>query len=70
MLWQGVAAGDKPGRVVNVISVGGKTALPFLSPYVASKFALEGVSESLRREMLLFGVEVIPKLRTGITGQR
>jgi len=42
-----------------VSSVGGKTALPFLSPYVASKFALEGVSESLRREMLMFGVEVI-----------
>jgi NAD(P)-dependent dehydrogenase (short-subunit alcohol dehydrogenase family) len=59
MLWQGVAAGQKPGRIVNITSVGGKTALPFLSPYVASKFALEGVSESLRREMLLFGVEVI-----------
>ncbi|HLY80682.1 MAG TPA: SDR family oxidoreductase [Caulobacteraceae bacterium] len=59
MLWQGVAAGEKPGRIVNVTSVGGKTALPFLSPYVASKFALEGVSESLRREMRLFGVEVI-----------
>jgi NAD(P)-dependent dehydrogenase (short-subunit alcohol dehydrogenase family) len=59
MLWQGVAAGEKPGRIVNITSVGGKTALPFLSPYVASKFALEGVSESLRREMRLFGVEVI-----------
>jgi NAD(P)-dependent dehydrogenase (short-subunit alcohol dehydrogenase family) len=59
MLWQGVAPGQKPGRIVNVTSVGGKTALPFLSPYVASKFALEGVSESLRREMRLFGVEVI-----------
>jgi NAD(P)-dependent dehydrogenase (short-subunit alcohol dehydrogenase family) len=59
MLWQGVPAGEKPGRVVNVTSVGGKTALPFLGPYVASKFALEGVSESLRREMRLFGVEVI-----------
>jgi NAD(P)-dependent dehydrogenase (short-subunit alcohol dehydrogenase family) len=47
MLWQGVGAGEKPGRIVNVTSVGGKTALPFLSPYVASKFALEGVSESL-----------------------
>jgi NAD(P)-dependent dehydrogenase (short-subunit alcohol dehydrogenase family) len=59
LLWQGVTAGQKPGRVVNVTSVGGKTALPFLSPYVASKFALEGLSESLRRELMLFGVEVI-----------
>jgi NAD(P)-dependent dehydrogenase (short-subunit alcohol dehydrogenase family) len=59
LLWQGVTAGEKPGRIVNVTSVGGKTALPFLSPYVASKFALEGVSESLRRELMLFGVEVI-----------
>ncbi len=59
LLWQGVPAGEKPGRIVNVTSVGGKTALPFLSPYVASKFALEGVSESLRRELMLFGVEVI-----------
>jgi NAD(P)-dependent dehydrogenase (short-subunit alcohol dehydrogenase family) len=59
MLWQGVPASEKPGRIVNITSVGGKTALPFLSPYVASKFALEGVSESLRREMRLFGVEVI-----------
>jgi NAD(P)-dependent dehydrogenase (short-subunit alcohol dehydrogenase family) len=59
MLWQGVTAPDKPGRIVNITSVGGKTALPFLGPYVASKFALEGVTESLRREMMLFGVEVI-----------
>jgi NAD(P)-dependent dehydrogenase (short-subunit alcohol dehydrogenase family) len=59
MLWQGVPTGEQPGRVINVTSVGGKTALPFLGPYVASKFALEGVSESLRREMRLFGVEVI-----------
>jgi hypothetical protein len=59
MLWQGVKAGERPGRIVNITSVGGKTALPFLSPYVASKFALEGLTESLRREMLMFGVEVI-----------
>ena len=59
MLWQGVGAGERPGRIVNITSVGGKTALPFLSPYVASKFALEGVTESLRREMMMFGVEVI-----------
>jgi NAD(P)-dependent dehydrogenase (short-subunit alcohol dehydrogenase family) len=59
MLWQGTRTGKRPGRIVNITSVGGKTAMPFLGPYVASKFALEGVTESLRRELMLFGVEVI-----------
>src|SRR4029077_3964912 len=49
----------KPGRIVNISSVGGKTGNPFLAPYVASKFALEGLSESLRRELLPFGIDVI-----------
>ena len=48
-----------PGRIVNISSVGGKTANPFLAPYCASKFAVEGLSESLRRELLPFGVDVI-----------
>jgi NAD(P)-dependent dehydrogenase (short-subunit alcohol dehydrogenase family) len=49
----------QPGRIVNISSVGGRTATPFLAPYNASKFALEGLSESLRRELLLFGIDVI-----------
>tara|TARA_R110000868_G_scaffold54159_2_gene169551 strand:+ start:1778 stop:2629 length:852 start_codon:yes stop_codon:yes gene_type:complete len=48
-----------PGRVVNISSVGGKQAAPFIGPYAASKFALEGYSESLRRELMLFGIDVI-----------
>jgi len=48
-----------PGRIINISSVGGRTAVPFLGPYNASKFALEGLSESLRRELLLFGIDVI-----------
>ncbi len=48
-----------PGRIVNISSVGGKQAAPFLGPYSASKFALEGMSESLRRELQLFGIDVI-----------
>ena len=49
----------KPGRIVMISSVGGKNATPFMAPYNASKFALEGLSESLRRELMLFGIDVI-----------
>jgi len=59
LLWTGKDQGRTPGRIVMISSVGGKSALPFLAPYNASKFALEGLSESLRREMLLFGVGVV-----------
>jgi NAD(P)-dependent dehydrogenase (short-subunit alcohol dehydrogenase family) len=39
------------GRVVNISSVGGKVAMATYGPYAATKFALEAVSDSLRREM-------------------
>src|ERR1700760_2289987 len=48
-----------PGRIVMISSVGGKNASPFVGPYSASKFALEGMSESLRRELMIFGIDVI-----------
>ena len=48
-----------PGRIVMISSVSGKNAWPFLGPYSASKFALEGMSEALRRELMLFGIDVI-----------
>src|SRR5882672_2744572 len=47
------------GRIVNMSSVAGRGALPFLGPYAASKFGLEAISDSLRRELLPFGVKVI-----------
>jgi NAD(P)-dependent dehydrogenase (short-subunit alcohol dehydrogenase family) len=48
-----------PGRIVNISSVGGKQAAPFIGPYAMSKFAIEAFSESLRRELMLFGIDVI-----------
>ena len=48
-----------PGRIINISSVGGKRGSPFLGAYVASKHALEGFSESLRRELMLYGIDVI-----------
>ena len=47
------------GRIVNISSLAGRAALPFLGPYAASKFALEAISDSLRRELWPFGVDVI-----------
>ena len=49
----------KPGRIVNISSVSGRLAVPFLGAYAASKFGLEGYSDSLRRELMLFGIKVI-----------
>ena len=49
----------QPGRIVNISSVGGKVGFPFLGAYVASKHGLEGMSESLRRELLIYGIDVI-----------
>ncbi len=43
----------KPGRIVNISSVSGRLAVPFLGAYAASKFALEGYSDSLRRELVV-----------------
>lgn len=51
--------GNKSGRIINVSSIGGKIASAFGSWYHASKFALEGLSDSLRNEVKPFGVDVI-----------
>lgn len=49
----------RPGRIVMISSVAGQDSNPFLGPYAMSKHALEGYSKSLRRELLLFGIDVI-----------
>ena len=48
-----------PGRIVNISSVGGKMAAPFIGAYAVTKHGLEAYSEALRRELMLFGVDVI-----------
>jgi NAD(P)-dependent dehydrogenase (short-subunit alcohol dehydrogenase family) len=47
------------GRVVNISSVGGRIAMATYGPYASAKFALEAVSDSLRREIAPFGVQVV-----------
>jgi NAD(P)-dependent dehydrogenase (short-subunit alcohol dehydrogenase family) len=47
------------GRVINVSSVGGRIAMATYGPYAGAKFALEAVSDSLRREIAPFGVQVV-----------
>jgi NAD(P)-dependent dehydrogenase (short-subunit alcohol dehydrogenase family) len=47
------------GRVVNISSVGGRMAMATYGPYASTKFALEAVSDSLRREIAPFGVQVV-----------
>jgi NAD(P)-dependent dehydrogenase (short-subunit alcohol dehydrogenase family) len=49
----------RTGRIVNISSVGGQNGGPFLGAYSASKHGLEGFSESLRRELMLYGIDVI-----------
>jgi NADP-dependent 3-hydroxy acid dehydrogenase YdfG len=48
----------KSGTIVNVSSIAGRVATPFMSGYHATKFAVEGLSESLRYELSLHGIRV------------
>lgn len=47
------------GRIVMISSIAGRNGNPMTSAYAASKHALEGLSESLRRELMLFGIDVV-----------
>jgi len=49
----------KTGQIVNIASIGGKIAVPHMLPYVASKFALVGLSEGLHAELRHKGVHVL-----------
>ena len=50
---------NNQGKIINISSVSGKRSHPFLAPYTASKFAVEAFSDSLRRELMIYGVDVI-----------
>src|SRR5512138_3488735 len=49
----------KPGRIVNISSTSGRNGFPFVGAYVTTKHGLEGFSETLRRELMLYGIDVI-----------
>ena len=48
--------GQRSGRIINISSIGGEVALPMNAAYSASKFALEGYTESLRQELIPLGL--------------
>lgn len=50
---------QKSGIIVNVSSVAGRIGFPVSPAYISSKFALEGLSESMRYELLPFGINTI-----------
>jgi NAD(P)-dependent dehydrogenase (short-subunit alcohol dehydrogenase family) len=52
-------SGDGGGTIVNVSSVGGRMSVPILSAYQSTKFALEGLSESMSYELEPFGIRVV-----------
>lgn len=61
------------GRIINISSVSGRVAYPFMGAYAASKHALEAISDSLRRELMLYDVDVVlvepGTVNTGIIGK-
>jgi len=47
------------GKIINIGSISGENGMPFMSAYNMSKYGLEGFSEALRRELLIFGIDVV-----------
>jgi NAD(P)-dependent dehydrogenase (short-subunit alcohol dehydrogenase family) len=48
-----------PKRIINISSVSGLFASPFLGPYCASKYAMEAMSDALRRELFMYDIQVV-----------
>ncbi|PAA68930.1 hypothetical protein BOX15_Mlig029984g1, partial [Macrostomum lignano] len=62
---------ERPGRLINVSSIRGRCAWPLAGPYTASKFAVEGLTDTLRLELARFGIPVVlsePSHYGGATG--
>ncbi|MEM6537520.1 MAG: SDR family NAD(P)-dependent oxidoreductase [Pseudomonadota bacterium] len=49
----------RPGKIINMSSVAGKIASPFYGPYAMSKHALEALSDAMRRELTMHGIDVL-----------
>ena len=50
---------SKPGKIINISSVSGIFTTPFIVPYCASKASVESLTDGLRRELLMFGIDAI-----------
>jgi len=48
-----------PGRIIQISSVSGQISYPFFSPYAGSKSAMEALSHGMRRELMIYGIDVI-----------
>jgi short-subunit dehydrogenase len=48
-----------PGRILNISSISGKISAPYLASYTGTKYAVEGISHCLRKELLPFGIDVV-----------
>src|SRR3569623_733884 len=73
LLGMGAAPAANPGRIINISSGAGKLSVPFLAAYTATKHAVEGMSHSLRRELLPWNIPVVVvgpgNVRTPIWGK-
>jgi NAD(P)-dependent dehydrogenase (short-subunit alcohol dehydrogenase family) len=65
---------QRGGKIVNISSIAGLLGMPFQAFYSASKFAMEGLTEGLRLELMPFGIDVVlvepGDFRTGFTANR
>ncbi len=50
---------SRPGRILNISSVSGKFTAPYMAPYNGTKYALEGISHTMRKEFARYGIEVV-----------
>ncbi|UXP30647.1 SDR family NAD(P)-dependent oxidoreductase [Reichenbachiella agarivorans] len=48
-----------PGKIINISSVASSSGMPFMTPYGSSKAAVDALSEGLRRELMIYGIDVI-----------